>query len=86
MSLNKEEQEEYKNAKFCHLCFNNFNDKLNDKGVAKFIKVRDHDHLNGRYRGAAHQDCNLNANLKNYKFPVIAHNSKNYDNISYFKN
>ena len=37
-------------------------------------------HLNGKFHGVAHQDFNLNANLKNYKFPVIAHNRKNYDN------
>ena len=47
--------------------------------------MRDHDHLNGKFRGAAHQDCNINANLKNYKFPVIAHNSKNYDNHFLFQ-
>ena len=38
MSLNKEEQEQYLNAKFCHLCFNNLNDKINDKGVANLLK------------------------------------------------
>ena len=47
--------------------------------------MRDHDHLNGKFCGAAHQDCNINANLKNYKFPVIAHNSKNYDNHFLFQ-
>ena len=28
-------------------------------------KVRDHDHINGKFRGAAYNACNLNLNLKN---------------------
>ena len=44
-------------------------------------KVRDHNHLLkvNNYRGAACNTCNINANFKNYKLNIIAHNSKNYD-------
>ena len=37
------------------------------------IVVRDHDHFNGNYRGAAHQLCNLNYK-KSAKIPCFFHN------------
>ena len=40
--------------------------------------VRDHDHLNGKFRGYAHNKCNLQA--KNTFVPIYAFNSTNYDN------
>jgi len=43
------------------------------------LKVRDHDHFNGKYRGAAHSKCNLSFNFKNFKLPVFIHNLKGYD-------
>ena len=36
-------------------------------------KVRDNYHINGKFRGAAHRDCNMNFRLTK-KFPVIFHN------------
>ena len=44
-----------------------------------YIKVHDHDHITGKYVGAAHNKCNLNRNFKNFKIPVIFHNLKGYD-------
>ena len=44
----------------------------------KWEKVRDHDHLTGKYRGAAHNHCNLQYR-KQLKIPVFFHNMKNYD-------
>ena len=43
--------------------------------------VRDHDHLTGRYRDAAHNDCNfkLKLNAKTTPIPVFFHNLKGYD-------
>ena len=41
-------------------------------------KARDHCHATGKYRGAAHIDCNINARLRKF-IPVIMHNGKNYD-------
>ena len=40
--------------------------------------VRDHDHLNGNFKGYAHKKCNLQA--KNTFLPIYAFNSTNYDN------
>ena len=40
--------------------------------------VRDHDHLNGKLRGYAHNKCNLQS--KNNFVPIYAFNSTNYDN------
>ena len=42
-------------------------------------KVRDHCRITGKYRGCAHNVCNINYNYKNIKIPVFFHNLKNYD-------
>ena len=52
----------------CYYC----NEKL-DEDI-----VRDHDHLNGKFRSYAHNKCNLQA--KNTFVPIYAFNSSNYDN------
>ena len=41
-------------ATVCYLCNKAFG---KDHGL---LKVRDHDHRTGAYRGAAHQKCNIN--------------------------
>ena len=40
-------------------------------------KVRDHCHLTGKFRGAAHKSCNLNFKLTK-KVPVMFHNLRAY--------
>ena len=48
-------------------------------------KVRDHCHFTGKFRGAAHNKCNLQ--FKNQKFtPVIFHNLSGYDSHLFVKN
>jgi hypothetical protein len=75
-NLSKEEEEDFNNATQCHLCSKDL------CGTAENKTVRDHSHLDGTYRGAAHSVCNTNegiANKKNYKIPVLFHNLKGYD-------
>ena len=55
-------------ASRCHICGK-------DLGADK---VRDHDHMTGRFRGAAHNECNLNYKFTG-KIPVIFHNLRGYD-------
>ena len=43
-----------------------------------YMKVRDHCHYKGKYRGAAHSICNLKSNVSN-EIPVVFHNGSNYD-------
>ena len=52
----------------CHIC----GEKYTDKDV----RVRDHCHITGKFRGSAHQECNLKLRIKpeNIKIPVIFHN------------
>ena len=47
--------------------------------IKKCCKVGDHCHITGKYRGCAHNVCNINYNYKNFKIPVFFHNLKNYD-------
>ena len=62
---------DFKTAKNCFICGKDF--KEDDK------KVRDHCHFTGKYRGTAHDDCNLQFSMRYYKIPVFLHNLKNYD-------
>ncbi|CAB4000209.1 Gastrula zinc finger [Paramuricea clavata] len=41
-------------------------------------RVRDHDHVTGMYRGAAHNICNLKYRIT-WKVPVVFHNLRGYD-------
>ena len=43
--------------------------------------VKDHCHLTGKYRGAAHSECNLKLkiNPKTHQIPVVFHNLRGYD-------
>ena len=57
----------------CHICEESYKDKE--------VRVRDHCHITGKYRGSAHQDCNLKLRLnpEEIKIPVIFHNLRGYD-------
>lgn len=68
--LNVQEEKEFQQATVCHFCKKVFNDID--------IKVRDHCHISGKFRGAAHQSCNLNVRTS-LKIPVFFHNGSGYD-------
>ena len=63
------EEEKFELSNSCWIC-----DKLFDAGDEK---VRDHCHVTGKYRGAAHWSCNINLKLTK-KIPVIFHNLRGY--------
>ena len=67
--LTDEEKESYENQEICHICKKEFN---NDN------KVRDHCHYTGKYRGAAHNKCNLNYKIPK-EIPVVFHNGSTYN-------
>lgn len=73
-NLTEAEEREFQLAKECWLCHNKFGEDE--------VKVRDHCHRRGKYRGAAHQGCNLNFNrdARKIQIPIIFHNGKGYDN------
>ena len=75
MKFNAEEKERFEKETKCWICNEEFNDD----------KVRDHCHFTSRYRGAAHNSCNLN--YKKPKFtPVVFHNLSGYDSHLFIKN
>ena len=42
-------------------------------------KVRDHDHVTGKYRDSAHWSCSINLKLTKKRSCNILHNLKGYD-------
>ena len=69
--LSKEEEKEFQSATLCHICEEKFS-------TEKKSKVRDHCHFTGKYRGAAHNNCNLSCR-KPMILPVVIHNLQGYD-------
>ena len=61
---------DFKNASTCWICGKNF--------TKKEKRIHEHDHFSGKYRGAAHNKCNLNYRKSRY-IPVIFHNLSGYD-------
>ena len=70
LRMNKDDKEKFQKADKCHICGKEY--KETD------VRVRDHCHTTGQYRGSAHQDCNLNFRITD-KIPVIFHNLRGYD-------
>ena len=75
MIFRKEEAERFNKETKCWICKEDLNGD----------KVRDHCHFTGKYRGAAHNSCNLK--YKKRKFiPVVFHNLSGYDSHLFIKN
>ena len=75
MKMTDEDEESFQIAEECHICKKPFG---KNKVEQKNRKVRDHCHVTGKYRGAAHLSCNFNFQLTD-KIPVVFHNLKGYD-------
>ena len=74
-NLTDKEEKEFQSATICHIC----EEKLSvDKKSNEIFKVRDHCHFTGKYRGAAHNECNLSCR-KPMILPVVFHNLQGYD-------
>ena len=76
--LTDEEKESYENQKICHICRKEFCTDKNNKEFKKLQKIRDHCHYTGKYRGAAHNNCNLNYKISK-QIPIVFHNGSIYD-------
>ncbi|XP_071055118.1 uncharacterized protein [Onthophagus taurus] len=70
LPLTVDEQRNFDSAENCFICQNPF--------TSDQVKVRDHCHISGRYRGPAHTNCNLNFQLQNF-IPIFFHNFSGYD-------
>ena len=68
--LTNKEIKSYEKQKVCHICKKGrfWDDDKNKK------KVRDHYHHTGKFRGAAHSECNLRYNASK-EIPIIIHNA-----------
>ena len=68
--LTDEEHRSYENQKLCHVC---------KKMFTKYDKkVKDHCQFTGKYRGAAHNECNMNYKITK-NIPIVFHNLSSYD-------
>ena len=76
----EKEKERYNEETRCWICKGEFDDKDKNKE-----KVKDHCHYTGRYRGAAHNECNLKYKKLNFT-PVVFHNLSGYDSHLFIKN
>ena len=72
--MTSEDEEIYHNSHICWICKQELNTD----------KVRDHCHVTGKFRGAAHNKCNINLRLPR-KLPIIFHNLQGYDGHIIFK-
>ena len=68
--ITKKDDEDFESSIKCWICDNGYADGN--------VKVRDHCHITGKFRGSAHRDYNIKVKL-NHKIPMVFHNQKNYD-------
>ena len=73
LSMTEKNKLDFESSNNCHICKKRYSEKD--------IRVRDHCHITGNYRGSAHQDCNLKLRLNpsNIQIPVFFHNLRGYD-------
>ena len=71
----KGEKEAFAKTNICWFC----------RKKIEYKKVADHCHLTGRFRGAAHEVCNLKAKVPEFT-PVFMHNLDGYDSHLFIKN
>ena len=74
--MSEKEEEQFQSSNISGICEKliNFDNE----------KVRDHCHVTGKVRGAAHWSCKINLQLTE-KFPVIFQNLRGYDSHLIFR-
>ena len=80
-NLTSQEEKDFQTATKCHICEQKL---FRDKKTNKILKVRDHCHFTGEYRGAALNECNLKCR-KPLILPVIFQNLQGYDSHLFIK-
>src|SRR6218665_2880327 len=74
MIFNSNDRKNFKAATSCHICGGSF---CKDR-------VGDHCHWSGKFKGAAHSECNLNYKISKF-IPVVCHNLSCYDSHLFVK-
>ena len=71
--MTKDDKQRFITMDGCHICSEKYDEKDGH--------VTDHCHIAGKFRGSAHQECNLKLRIKteDVKIPVIFHNFREYD-------
>ena len=72
--MTKDDEQRFITMDGCHIC--------GEKYDEKDVHLGDHCHITGKFRGSAHQECNLKLRIKpeDIKIPVIFHNLHGYNN------
>ena len=75
--MTSENELDFQNSTTCYICEKEYSDEESETNYP----VRDHCHITGKYRGSAHNICNLKLRFDpdKIKIPVIFHNLKGYD-------
>ena len=73
--LTRKEEKKHNKQEVCYICKKGFSTDDNNK---KYHKARDHCHYTGKYRGPAHDICNLRYKIPK-EMPVVFHNGSAYD-------
>ena len=72
MLLTTQQEKDFDACTHCPKCRNKFDNET-------YKKVRDHDHITGKFRSALCHKCNSKLHLSRRTLPVIFHNFKCYD-------
>ena len=81
MIYTNEDKQCFESASLCHICKNRRKNKNTPEYPFTNMdpKVRDHDHLTGKFLGAAHNTCNLNKRREKPFLSIFMHNFSGYD-------
>ena len=70
--LTRKKEKKHNKQEVCYICKKELNTGDSDK---KYRKVKDHSHYTGKYRGAAHNICNLRYKIPK-EIPIVFYNER----------